>query len=126
MEDHHYLFPPQEANDQSDPLAKLIRLIFTHLKLTEKDFKQYHKNYFFNVLLKTDKIDETSDCGNLKSSIRKPNKISWYNFIRSLNVLEIHLVKIDVTFKWKGNTYTVSSKGKITEKNEYTDSPLKD
>lgn len=123
MDDHDYVFPPQSANDHSDILIRLLRLTFAKLKVTVKDLKQCHKNYFYNILLKTDKVQEISSFGNMKKNIGTL-EITWKLFLRTLTVLGLDVVKVDITFRHKGQQFVISSKGRIDENDEYTDSPL--
>lgn len=124
MEDHHYLFPPQSANEYNEILLKLLRLIFTKLKITVEDFKRHHKHHFYNILLETDKTKEASNYGNLKKGITQYPTITWKMFKDTLTVLGLDIVKVDIVLRHKGKEFTISSKGRIDEKNEYTDSPL--
>ena len=124
MEDHHYLFPPQSANEYNEILVKLLRLTCTKLKITNEDFKRYHKHYFYNILLNTDKVQEASNYGNLKKGITQFSRITWSVFEKTMTVLGLDIVKIDITLRHKGKEFVISSKGRIDENNEYTDSPL--
>lgn len=90
-------FTEEAPNETSDYLARLLRVIFNHIKLTKESFHRKHSDMGQRLGWSLKLTDQ--DRGNLRRALQRA-EISWFVFEKAITaVLEYRILDLCITLQ---------------------------
>lgn len=112
--DEALMFQLKHISEVNNPIAKLTRMIFYHLRLTEEEFYERHRLHKEAIGKSPGQIN--TDKGNLKKTVMAP-RITIKQFERLMTMLNYDIT--DMTFEITDRNTGRSAEYKLSDVNKY-------
>lgn len=94
------VFSQKSVDETTDPLLKLLKLLFTRLDVTSEEFGAKHRDWWSNGGGKGSKSPISTSLNNFRGAMTHNKNITWEYFIKIvLMVLKVDLINFSITFR---------------------------
>lgn len=113
---------PATVNKTEHALIRVLRLLYTKLRITENRFKELHHAFFTTLNPTADQYMIGGDRSNEKKSVKDSRRLTWGKFKRAtVDIPDLELMEMIYVYRdrSKNEIMPISTNDRINREGEY-------